>query len=211
MRTKLLAAAAILAAGLASSMAQSNVYSLNVVGYVNRAMVGGGYTAVANPLNSTNNTFASVLANLPSGAEVLKYNPGIADYDIYNKFGSLWLPDGNATLNPGEGVLVSLPTAYTNTFVGEVLQGNLTNSFGSGYQQASSMVPQAGNIDSALLMTNAPSGSEFLQWNTGIQDFDIYNKFGTLWVPSTPSLEVGESFIISSPSPWQWVRNFTVQ
>src|SRR5207249_3273515 len=41
MRTKtLLAAAAMLAAGFASSMAQSNVYSLNVVGYVNRVIPG---------------------------------------------------------------------------------------------------------------------------------------------------------------------------
>ena len=51
MRTKLLAAAALLAAGVATSMAQSNVYSLNIVGYVN-VPVAGTLTAMSNPLRA---------------------------------------------------------------------------------------------------------------------------------------------------------------
>src|ERR1043165_8066346 len=54
MRTKTLVCAAILAAGLASSMAQSNVYSLNVVGYYNVVIPGGTKVMVANQLNTTN-------------------------------------------------------------------------------------------------------------------------------------------------------------
>src|SRR5678810_1239027 len=97
MRTKLLAAAAILAAGIASSMAQSNVYSLNVVGYVNRTFVGGGlFSLTANPLNTTNNTLAGIFGGaavgLPSGSQVQVWNYGTQDFDLYNKtpFGSGW-------------------------------------------------------------------------------------------------------------------------
>src|SRR5260370_906828 len=50
MRTKALMVAATLAAGLASSMAQSNVYSLNIVGYANVPIVVGN-SMYANPLN----------------------------------------------------------------------------------------------------------------------------------------------------------------
>src|ERR1700735_871929 len=51
MRTKtLLLTAALVAAGVASSMAQSNVYSLNVVGYVN-VTVSPGYNLVTTPLD----------------------------------------------------------------------------------------------------------------------------------------------------------------
>ena len=41
MRTKALLCAAALAAGTAASMAQSNVYSLNIVGYVNVPLTSG--------------------------------------------------------------------------------------------------------------------------------------------------------------------------
>jgi hypothetical protein len=213
MRTKtLLATAAMLAAGLASSMAQSNVYSLNVVGYVNTPLTGGGkYTAVANPLNTATNTFASILAGLPSGAEVLKWNTGLVDYDIYDKVGASWVPNGNATLDPGEGILVFIGGAnVTNTFVGEVLQGTLTIPFPAGLQMAGNKVPDSGPITS-LQLTNVPSGSELLQWNVTTQDFDIFDKVGASWVPSVPNLKVGESFFMSATAPFSWVRNFTVQ
>src|SRR5256885_410376 len=54
MRTKtLLSTAALLAAGLATSMAQSsNVYSLNVVGYVNAPVI-TGYNFAANPFDTS--------------------------------------------------------------------------------------------------------------------------------------------------------------
>src|SRR5690348_15250407 len=64
MRTKaLLCAAALLAAGVATSMAQSNVYSLNVVGYVNVRM-NQGLTMIANPLDAGNNTVSNVFKNV---------------------------------------------------------------------------------------------------------------------------------------------------
>src|SRR6266446_1325324 len=76
MRTKtLLAAAAMLAAGLASSMAQSNVYSLNVVGYVNKVMPSGGkYIMISNPLNTTSNTINSLLSGAAVGSQFLKFS-----------------------------------------------------------------------------------------------------------------------------------------
>src|SRR6185369_17551314 len=90
MRTKLLAAAAILAAGIASSMAQSNVYSLNVVGYVNRTFVGGGlFSLTANPLNTTNNTLGGVFGlpgtGVPNGTQVQAWNYGAQDFVVYTK------------------------------------------------------------------------------------------------------------------------------
>src|ERR1041385_5044775 len=54
MRTKtLLLAAALTAAGLATSLAQSNVYSLNVVGYVNVNVAGNKFNMMSAPLNFT--------------------------------------------------------------------------------------------------------------------------------------------------------------
>lgn len=211
----MLVAATVLAAGLASSVAQSNVYSINVVGYVNKVIQGGGpngyYTAIANPLNAPTNTIGALLGALPSGAAVLKWN-GVDDYDIYDKVGANWIPTGNASLAPGEGVLVYLFSGnVTNTFVGEVLQGNLTNAYaGSALTLSGNKVPDSGPITS-MQLTNVPSGSALLKWNFAAQDFDIYDKVGVNWVPSVPTLDVGESFFMSAISTFNWVRNFTVQ
>jgi len=240
MRTKtLLAAAAMLAAGLASSMAQSNVYSLNVVGYVNKVFVGGNkYTSVANPLNAATNTLTALLggagAGLPNGTRVLKWSGGAVDFTTYTKvaFASGWsgpggTGDGNvATLRPGEGALVLSPVGsadLTNTFVGEVLQGNLTNSFVTGYQMAGNMVPDSGSVTTVGLTTNTPVTSRLLKWDTLAAgttqgDWKTYTRtgFGTFWsgpegtVP--PDLAVAEGFLmLAQPSAFSWVRNFTVQ
>lgn len=218
MRTKtLLVAAAALAAGVVSSMAQANVYSLNVVGYVNKEFTGGGrYTAVANPLNTTNNTVNGLgLLALPNNSKILKWNTGITDFDIYNKtpFG-VWSPDPAAvTVNPGEGILVYISgTTVTNTFVGEVLQGDLTNALPAGFQMSASKVPEAGVISALGLVP--PNNSKVYKFNSAagtVGDWDIYNKtiFGA-WSPSEPSVGVAESILTSLPSTYDWVRSFTV-
>jgi len=224
MRTKtLLAAAAVLAAGLASSMAQSsNVYSLNVVGYVNKTFLGNGkYSMIANPLNTTNNTLAGVLT-VPNGTQVLKFNKAIGDYDIFTKvaFGNGWSPTVGATtsLNPGEGCLIHTPVAsvdVTNTFVGEVLQATaapLTNAMTTGYNLIGNMVPDSGPVTS-IQLTNVPNGSQLLKLDTAIQDFAPFTKvaFGSGWSPSVPNIDVGEGFFINANAGFNWVRTFTVQ
>src|SRR4051812_16300088 len=62
MRTKtLLLSAVALAAGLLSSQAQSNVYSVNVVGYANITLQ-PGYNLISCPLLNSNNDVNTVLA-----------------------------------------------------------------------------------------------------------------------------------------------------
>src|SRR4051812_11081510 len=85
MRTKaLLCAAGILAAGAATSMAQSNVYSLNVVGYVNVSLT-NGFNMVANQLDldgtGINNTVTNVVGtNLPVQTRIFAFNPATQTY-----------------------------------------------------------------------------------------------------------------------------------
>ena len=79
MRTKtLLLAAALTAAGIASIQAQSNVYSVNVVGYVNVVAPVGQFKMIANPLNATNNTIGGIGPVLPAGlAQIYKNEPAL--------------------------------------------------------------------------------------------------------------------------------------
>ena len=112
MRTKtLLVAAAALAAGLASTMAQA-VYSQNVVGYVNIPVAAGTKVLIANQLQTTNNTIGSLLPNpmVPAFSQLFKFSGGFSAYTM-DDIDLAWVPDGLATLNPGEGAFYISPSA----------------------------------------------------------------------------------------------------
>src|SRR2546421_8566425 len=127
MRTKtLLLTAALSAAGALTSMAQ--VYSANMVGYIN-LQIPKGFSMIANQLNaSPDNTIATVLANAPENTTVYKFvpTPPPAHYVTANFSADNpgWIPN-NITLNPGEGCFIGVdgnfaPNGFTATFVGEV-------------------------------------------------------------------------------------------
>src|SRR5271154_6934502 len=76
MRTKtLLLAVAALATGIISSEAQSNVYSQNIVGYVNAVSpVGGQFALLANPLDNGTNNITSLFPTAPNQTQVEIWN-----------------------------------------------------------------------------------------------------------------------------------------
>lgn len=206
MRTKnLLLSAAALVAGVLSAQAQSNVYSVNVVGYVNKVLPAGQFGMIANPLNTTNNTVANLIQNPRNGMIIYKWDAG---FQANNFLGGVWT-DPNATLNPGEGAFVFVPAGvpYTNTFVGEVLQGNLTNALPTGFSLVGSQVPQGGALQTALEYP-VSNGTIVYKWNAG---FESYNFLGGAWSPSEPIVSVGEGWFSFKPAGQEWVRDFTVE
>jgi len=214
--------AALLAAGVATSMAQSNVYSLNVVGYVNVNFT-NGFTCFANPLDAdgtgTNNTIIGVFSNsLPNGSQVYLWTNGGFNYSvIYNTRLGGWT--GNGPLNPGEGVFVSCPTATNVTIVGQVLQGTLTNQYITpGFSLIGSVIPVQTNIDSTGnggLQYTPTTGDQVYFWDTvgqGWNSSTIYNPRVGGWASGDPVLVPGTGYFLSaaSASP-TWVTSFTVQ
>jgi hypothetical protein len=206
-------------------MAQSNVYSLNVVGYVNTTLK-PGYTLIANPLNTTNNTllglFGGVGGALPDGTQVYlwtgtTFNTGGRDDTLGDANG--WTPDAfeNNQLPPGVGAFIKNNTAnaITVTFVGEVLQGGLTNHIGANYQLIASMVPQAGQVDTVLGMP-VVDGDQVFQWNNTTGAYATFTADSILnspppWGATVPNIGVGEGFFSRKNTAVDWVRNFTVQ
>ena len=117
-----------MAAGIATSMA-ANVYSQNIVGYVNKVFLGSGqYTLVANPLDNGTNDLVSLLdAALPNKSTVYAWDQTNGKYIQVNKNGS---GAANWTTNllapPGTGFFVKTPNAsgpVTNVFVGQLAGG----------------------------------------------------------------------------------------
>ena len=196
MRTKALLCAAALAAGALTSMAQGNVYSLNIVGYVNVPLA-TGYNLVANPLDNGTNDLNSLFPNAGFGDAIYAYANG--GFTISTYVGS-WSPD--LTLAPGNGVFYQASTPFTNTFVGNVMTGNLTNPVPSGYSIKSSQVPQADTLENLGFPANFGDATYFYR-NGG---YTISTFVGT-WSPDL-TVGVGEAFWAQVSANVNWTRTF---
>ena len=220
MRTKsLLAAAAITAAGLASSLAQSNVYSLNVVGYVNVVIEGGGaYNLLANPLNNTSangNTLTNLIKTPGNFDQVFTWD--VVAFD-FNATQPLYLGswDNNVTLGVGKGFFyVNANSTFTNTFVGEVVQGSFTNFItGSGaYNCIGASAPIGGSFTNAITGLTPGNFDQVFKWDVVAFDFNaVQPLFLGTWDTTALNIGVGEGlFYVNANSDNNWVRNFTVQ
>jgi len=217
MRTKVLALTAAISAIGAAAMA--DVYSVNVVGFVNKSLP-GGYSFLSVPLKATNDTVATIFPSVPNGSFVLTwdaarqtYNNAVTyDTDIFGGW-----EDPALTLADGQGFFLNLPTAgapHTITFVGEVRQGDaLTTQLARGYTMAGSQVPQSGGIQTVL--GYVPSNGDFvLAWNGTAQtwknaityDTDIFGGWEV-----EPVLDIAEGVFMNRGTAGQWTRNFHVQ
>jgi hypothetical protein len=213
MRTKtLLLTAALSAAGIATSMAQAPVYSVNAVGYVNTALV-KGFNLIANPLNNTatgGNKIKSLFATLPDGSQIFRFNTTTAKYDLASvDFGEVSGTIADQDLLPGEGVFVNSNGAVTLTFVGEVPTGtDLPNQVPKGLSIRSSVVPQAGKITTDLLYP-ATDGDQVFSFNETTQKYTTSGFDFGAW-DSEPTLDVGKAVFINSAAPKNWKRTFSV-
>jgi hypothetical protein len=220
MRTKtFLLSAAVLAAGLSASTAQS-VYSVNAVGYVNVPVV-QGYQIIANPLNNSNNMLSVILPSVADGTLIYKFNPVTQTFGNASTFidappdPAFWFPD--AVLNPGEGVFLRAPAAGTLTFVGEVPQGSLSNPLPQNYSLRSSIVPQSGGISSVLGLT-AADGDTVYFFNPATQTYANALTYilappdPGFWFPTEPNPAVGQGFFFknNTGTPRSWTRTFSV-
>jgi hypothetical protein len=234
MRTKaLILSAAVVAAGVASSMAQSNVYSLNIVGYVNVA-VPAGFSIISNPLDdglNDGNLIGSVLSNTntPATTQVFLYSPsgGFGNPETYFA-GFGWLP-GTDSLPPGAGFFYFSPSATNITFVGQISAGAYTNTLSANsFNLVGSVVPEALPLGAPgitnTLQIPASANDQVFLYNTnlyagGYDTITYFSGFG--WVDGAvgldpnntngPVINVGEGMFLFSGAGGNWVESFSVQ
>jgi hypothetical protein len=232
MRTKTLALSSLLGAiGAASAVAQTNVYSINAVGYINLVLpVGFSQIGIQLTNSSGPNTVKSIFPNPQGGpgtynnCVVEKYNPGTGHYQSESGSTSYsangWTGGGTMSLNPGEAVWFNNGTGVpiTNTIVGTVPQGTFTVNIVPGFQLISSPVPFSGDIVTNMGFTNFIVGSVFEVYNPAGHNYNTYastSSGGTgymnEWVPGDPQAGVGQGFWYNSDaSPTPWVQTFEI-
>jgi hypothetical protein len=213
MRTKtLLFAAGALAAGIVSSEAQ-NVYSQNIVGYVNVVIPANQFTLLANPLDDGTNTVTSLGGALPNKTLVETWNG--TGFSGSSKAGGVW--GSNLSIPPGTGFFVQTPASagtITDTFVGNVISSTFTTGSSNtvnvptGFSLLGSPVPFSGTITDAgpntiNLGAALPNKSLVETWNgTG---FSGSSKAGGTWsVPLT--ISAGHGFFVQPASAATWTQ-----
>jgi hypothetical protein len=211
MRTKaLFVAAAFGAAGLVSSMAQ--VYSVNVVGYVNKALL-PGFNLISNPLDATSNAVEDLFPPVDD-LTVYKYDSATGTYLIKSYLGFLSVWDGDDfNVAPGEGVFVRNPQAsnLTVTFVGEITAGTKSIGVPQGFSMRSSIIPQEGALVADLGWPQADDDTIYM-YDAATQSYNIYAYLGflSMWDPSEPVIGVGDAFFVNKPAAATWTREFVV-
>jgi hypothetical protein len=209
MRIKTLLGLAVIAAGAATSMAQSNVYSLNVVGYYNIVCPATKYTLTANQLVQTNSQVQTLFASVPDNTQIIQWTGLAFAPDTYS--GGVW-DDGTESVVPGQGFFIknNVGTNFTVTFVGEVnQQTNTLNFIANQYKLVSLWTPQAGLLQTGF---GYPAGNNdlVLKW-TGNAYAQYFKDPSIDWDPEEPPLVVGDGFFVKPAAARTWTRQFTVQ
>ena len=223
MRTKtLLLTAALSVAGIATSLAQTPVYSVNAVGYVNTDLT-PGYNLISNPLdNKTGNTIQNLFGTgiqgtIPNNLTVYHFDPVTDAFvtAVYDDVDGVFLPTAaaNTVIAPGNGVFVRNPgtTNLRVTFVGEVEQGTESNqAVPQGYSIKASTVPVAGTV--AAMEFPGAQNDRIFEWNPTTQQFitSAFDDVDNAWLPQVPNIAVGEAFFVFKNAAATWTRNFTV-
>jgi hypothetical protein len=181
--------------------ASAQVYSVNVVGYVNVNLT-PGFNLIANPLNNTTgNDLNTLIPNPEFGAAVYAYD---GTQFVPSSFFGAW--DPNLTLAPGQGFFIQVSQETTVTFVGEVLQGAASNmTVPAGLSLLGSMVPTAVSLDDAGFPAEMFDVIYFFRNNAYVAS----SFFGTAFdPPAVPG--VGEGFWAQKATEGAWDRNFEV-
>lgn len=202
-----------------------------------RLTVEPGTTAIANQLDAPSNTLDGLFnigsghtmidgTVLPPGTQIQKWNGSEGACDVSTWSGTSWSPNGNVTLNPGEGAFIdnNSGSPFVVTFVGLVRDGGqlVISLEANASSFVSSEVPQAGGVQSTLGY-NPEMGDAVWTWSG--TDWLIYNYLGdadpvdypTGWMDQNgnscpePVIDVGEGFwiITGSASDETWTRTFS--
>jgi hypothetical protein len=234
MRTKtLLLTAALVAAGVASSMAQSNVYSVNIVGYVNVPVVANNFYLLGNPLDTGNgNVVTNVLPITDPSFDsslIFTYSQAGGVTEVEQFIGGFGWAPGTNVFAPGTAFYIQ-PTETTNlTFVGNVTLTNVIN-LQPGFSMVASAYPASLNL-TAIGLTNAVDSDLLFRFSATAGALNDVSQFiggygwaetvngnpvgGTGGPTNGPTLNVAEGFFYDNANEnaqgaEAWNQAFTV-
>ena len=218
MRTKALLGLAALAVGLSTSVAQ-NVYSLNVVGYVNVSLHNGQLSFLSLPVAPVDGNFnitnTIVLDSSQAFASLFHWAGTAWDTAIPSWTGTAW--DTPMVISNGTGFFIASQADSTLTFVGQVPQGAIQYSIPVGLSTLANQVPVSTNFPGAAvggIFDNMFTWDQVgQQWAAAVWSYN-----GTAWDNGVaganangPLLNPGDAVFYQANSAFNFTQNFTVQ
>jgi len=209
----ILLAIALNTIGLAAH-SQSNVYSINIVGYVNQIYDANRYYLAANPLHTTNDLMQEVIPFPPEGARVWLWdvsNQAFNPPSVFSASNPGW--SANLYLPVGRGFMLHSPIKFTNTYVGVVVMRS-SNSVAGAYKLSllGSSFPASGGLSSGLQFP-ASEGDTVSEYDAQAQQYEAariyYSGYG--WYSDEPVINVAQGFFVRHPGlTTNWLQNFTI-
>jgi len=204
----------------------AQVYSQNIVGYVNKTFnTGGAYYMIGAPFLVGANTVQDIMPGAPGASLVLFWNVGLQDIDPTTQpqtDGTTWSP--NPVVWPGTGFFFVPGDVCTVTFVGNVPTGVLSRQDdptgvgtativgSSAYVALSPLTARGGSVATVMAGYPATSGDLLPLFDPTIQDINqaVEPQFdGANWGPDY-TFAIGEGFFVSrgDPSSATWSQTF---
>jgi len=221
MRTKALLGLAALAVGLSTSVAQ-NVYSLNVVGYVNVSLQANKLHFLSLPVVPVDGNFditnTIVLDDSQNNANLFRWAGSAWDSNVPQWYaGAGWYPD--TVISNGVGFFLASAANSTLTFVGQVPQGALAYNIPAGLSTLANQVPVSANFPGATI---GNANDNMFTWDLTAQAWSsaVWQYYGGVgWNAGGandsldgPMLNPGDAvFYLNGGGAIPFVQNFTVQ
>jgi hypothetical protein len=166
-----------------------------VIGFV-KLTLAPGLNMIANQLHRGDHTLKRLIPVAPDGTQFYKYatGSGWTSY-TYDDFAKGWLPDGNVTLNRGEGGFLRNNTSsnLVVSLVGRVFPPEETE-IPAGFSIRSVSMPVN---DLSSLVGCIPPNTQLFRYSHGTGYISyIYDDLAQGWIPSEPQIEVGEAFFL---------------
>jgi hypothetical protein len=182
------------------------VESANLIGYASVTLP-PGFTMLANPLEAANNTVAELFQGWPDGTTLNKFDTRFFRLTENAIKSGKWINPAEKLL-PGEGAIFFNPTSDYRplSFVGEVMQGNLSVPIPSGFSIRSSLLPQPGNLQD--LGFPIAEGDVIHLFDRDRQKYVLHPYEAGKWTEGPPIVSVGESFWVAKTQAGNWVRSF---
>jgi len=181
----------------------SGAFSANMVGYY-RLNLCASFSLLANQFDvAGGNTVSNIFTAPPDNTQVYKFNPATGGYSSMTFVDGAW--EGNhlgLTANPGEGIFVYTPVAFTQRFLGDV-RLNSSVPITPGLNLISAPVPQAGPLDIAPpggLGFPICEGDQIFQWLCGGDGYIANSFIDGAWegdlAGARPNIAIGEAFFL---------------
>lgn len=183
--------------------------STNVIGYA-AVTLPPGFSMIANPLEAPNNTVSALFQGWPDGTTLNKFDTRIFRLTDNEVRDGKWLHASDELL-PGHGAIFFNPTSEYKSlsFVGEVMQGNLSIPIPSGFSVRSSIVPQPGHLLDDLQFPIS-EGDVIHIFDRDHQKYVLHPYENGKWKAGQPVLNVGESFWVAKTAAGNWSRSLVL-